>query len=66
MNNADKNTEMAKELTKKECDDIEAGKMTFCRGMKMPKQLTYPKDGSGVGDLRYAEWEKFSPSVGKK
>jgi len=39
----------------------EEGKMAFCRRMKFPNKGTEPKEGTGFGDLRYAEFDKFKP-----
>ena len=44
-----------------EHSEIESAKMEFCRRMKSPKRLTEPKEGTGLGDLRYAAWEIFKP-----
>ena len=44
-----------------EHSEIESAKAEFGRRMKNPQRLTEPKEGTGVGDLRYASWEKFKP-----
>ncbi len=41
--------------------EIEKGKAEFCRRIRSPNRLTEPKEGTGFGDLRYAEFEKFKP-----
>lgn len=37
------------------------GRMEFCRKVKERKTLTYPKGGTGLGDLRYSDFENFKP-----
>ncbi len=53
--------ECYRKLNQDELNKIESLKMRFCRRMKSPKRLTEPKEGTGFGDLRYAEFDKFKP-----
>ncbi len=53
------------EKVKELLEEYKAGKMEFCKGMKMTKRLTQPKDGSPYGDIPYAPWDKFKPYGGE-
>lgn len=53
--------EFYKAKIKEEIDRIEKARMEFCRCMKSPDRVTESIEGRGLGDLRYAAFDKFKP-----